>query len=73
VSEADAVLSFVVVQVVQNAESYHNISISKSQVVAKRRRVADYESSLASMRPFGGSDTSMINIEPEVIDFWKPG
>jgi hypothetical protein len=70
--ELDAMLSIVITQMMQNAESYHNVRISKSRVVAKRRRVADYESSFASMRSFGGSDTSRINVESEVIDVWKP-
>jgi hypothetical protein len=72
-SELDTILGVVITQVMQNAEAYHNIRISKSRVVTKRHRVADYEGSLVSVCPFGGSDTSMINIEPEVIDFWKPG
>ena len=72
-SEVDTMLSILITQVMQNAESYNNIRISKSRVVSKGLRVADYESSPASMRPLGGSDTSRINIEPEVIDVWKPG
>src|SRR5262249_31358845 len=65
-------LSIVITQMMQNAEPYHNVRISKSRVVAKRRRVADDENSLASVHPFGGCDTSRINIEPDVIDVGKP-
>src|SRR5262249_36116499 len=71
-SEVDTMLSVVIPQVMQDTEGYHNIRISKSRVVAKRRRVAGYERSPVSMRPFGRSDTSRINIKPEVIDVWKP-
>jgi hypothetical protein len=71
-SKVDTMRSVVIIQVMQNAESYDDIRVSKSRVVPKRVRVADYESSLASVPPFGGSDTSTIDIEPEVIDVWKP-
>ncbi len=50
-SEADTMRSVVIAQVMQNAESYHDIRISESRVVPKRLRVADHESSLASVRP----------------------
>jgi hypothetical protein len=70
-SEADAVLGFVVSQVMQNAESYHNIRISETRIMPKSLGV-NYERSLASVGPFGGSDTSRIDVESKVIDVWKP-
>ena len=71
-SEADAVLGFVVSQVMQNAGSYHNIRISETRIMPKSLGVANYERSLASVGPFGGSDTSRIDVESKVIDVWKP-
>lgn len=71
-SEADTMRSVVIAQVMQNAETYHDIRISESRIVPKRLRVADHESSLASVRPFGGSNTSTIDVESEVIDIWEP-
>ena len=71
-SEADTVLGFIVPQVMQNAESHHNIRISKTRVIPKALGVANYERSLASVSPFGGSDTGRIDVEPKVIDVWKP-
>jgi hypothetical protein len=70
-SEADTMLSFVIPQVMQNAEPYHNVRISESGVLPKRLRVPDYKGSLG-VRAFGGSDTSWIDVEPDVIDLWKP-
>jgi hypothetical protein len=46
-SEADTMRS-VIAQVMQNAESYHDIRISESRVIPKRLRVADNESSLSA-------------------------
>ena len=66
--EADTMRSVVIAQVMQNAESYHDIRISESRVVPKRLRVADHESSLASVGAFGGSNISTIDIEFEVLD-----
>jgi hypothetical protein len=71
-SEADTMLSFVILQVMQNAEPYHNIRISESRVIPKRLSVTDHESSPASVHPFGRSDTSSIDVEAEIIDLWKP-
>jgi hypothetical protein len=71
-SEANTMLSFVILQMMQNAQCYHNIRISESRVIAQRLRVAHDESSPASVRPFGRSNTSWIDVEPEIIDVWKP-
>jgi hypothetical protein len=71
-SEADTMLSFVILQVMQNAESYHNIRISESRVIPKRLGVTDHKSSAASVHPFGRSDTSRIDVEAEIIHLWKP-
>jgi hypothetical protein len=71
-SEADAVSSVVIVQVMQNAESYHDISISESRVIPKRLRVADYESSLVTVRPLGGINIIGIYVEPQVFDVLEP-
>ena len=57
-SEADTMRSVLIAQVMQNAESYHDIRISESRVIPKRLRVADYESSLVTVRPFSGSNIS---------------
>jgi hypothetical protein len=51
-----------VFQVMQNAESYHDIRISESRVIPRRLRVADNESSLVSVGPFGRSNTSTIDV-----------
>jgi len=71
-SEADAMLSFVILQVMQNAKSYHNIRISESRVIPKRLGVTDHERSPVSVHPFGRSDTSWIDVEAEIIDPWEP-
>jgi hypothetical protein len=71
-SEADAVSSVVIVQVMQNAESYHDISISESRVIPERLRVADYESSLVTVRPPGGINIIAIYVEPQVFDVREP-
>jgi hypothetical protein len=71
-SEADTMRSVVIVQVMQNAEAYHDIRISESRVVPKRLRIAEYKSSLAAVPPFGGSNISTIDIESEVLDIWEP-
>ena len=61
ISEADTMRS-VIAQVMQNAESYNDIRISESRVIPKRLRVADNESSLVSVGPFGRSNTSTIDV-----------
>jgi hypothetical protein len=71
-SEADTMLGFVILQVMQNAEPYHNIRTAESRVIPKRLGVPDHESSPASVHPFGRSNTSWIDVEPEIIDLWKP-
>jgi len=71
-NEADTMRSVVIAQVMQNAESYHDIRISESRVIPKRLRVADNESSLVSVGPFGRSNTSTIDVESEVLDIWEP-
>jgi hypothetical protein len=53
VSEADTMFSFLISQVMQNAESYNNIRISESRVIPKRLGVTDHESSPARVHPFG--------------------
>ena len=64
--------SVVIAQVMQNAESYHDIRISESRVIPKRLRVADYESSLVTVRPFSGSNIIGIDVEPQVFDVREP-
>jgi hypothetical protein len=71
-SEAHTMLSFVILQVMQNAESYHNICISESRIIPKRLGVTDHESSPASVHAFRRSDTSWIDVEAEIMDLWKP-
>jgi len=71
-SEADAMFSFLISQVMQNSESYNNIRISESRVIPKRFGITDHESSPARVRPFGRGDASWINVEAEIIDLWKP-
>ena len=66
--EADTMRSVVIVQVMQNAEAYHDARISESRVVPKRLRIAEYKSPLAAVPPFGGSNISTIDIEFEVLD-----
>jgi hypothetical protein len=70
--EADTMLSFIIRQVMQNAESYHNIRISESRIIPKRLGVTDHESSPASVHPFGRSDTRWIDVEAKIIDLRKP-
>jgi hypothetical protein len=71
-SEADTMLSFVIVQMMQNAESYHNIRVSESRVIPERLGVTDHEGSPPSVHPVSRSDTSWIDVEAEIIDLWKP-
>src|SRR4030095_248916 len=65
-------VSVVVVQVMQNAKSYHDVRISESRVLPKRPRVADYESPRRTMCPFGRSNIRGIRVEPEILDLGKP-
>jgi hypothetical protein len=71
-SEANTMLSFVIVQVMQNAEPDHNIRVSESRVIPKRLGVPDHEGSPVSVYPFGRDDTSWIDVEADIIDLWKP-
>src|SRR5439155_26464722 len=71
-SETDTVCSVVIVQVMQNAESYRDIRISESRVIPKRLRVTDYERPLVTVRPFGGINIRRIDVEPQVLDVREP-
>src|SRR6266567_1566371 len=67
--EANAILSFFIVEVVQNADCYHNIGISKSRVAAKRSGVANYKDPLVAVRPPGKRNVIWVNVEPKIFDF----
>jgi len=57
-----------IVEVVQNADCYHNIGISKSRVAAKRSRVANYKDPLVAVRPPGKRNVIWVNVEPKIFD-----
>src|SRR5882762_4465387 len=66
--EANAILSFFIVEVVQNADCYHNIGIFKSLVAPKRSRVANDKSPLIAVRPPGKRNVIWVNVEPKIFD-----
>ena len=71
-SEAETMHSAVVVQVMQNAKSYHDIRISESRVIPKRLRVADYERPLVTVLTFGRSNIRWVDVEPQIFDVREP-
>ncbi len=70
--EADTMLSLIVVQVVQNAESYHDVCLSESRVIPKGLCVANYESSLGTVCLLGRSNLGGIDVEAEILDLREP-
>jgi hypothetical protein len=71
-SESDTMLSVVIIQVMQDAKSYHDVCISESPIIPKRLCVADYEDPLLVVRPFGRSNVRGIGIEPKILDLREP-
>jgi hypothetical protein len=70
--ELNTICGLLIVQVMQNSNRHDDICVLKSLVSLKRSHVADYESSFVAVGSPGKCDTIRIDVEPEVLDIWKP-
>ena len=68
ISKPDAMHGILVVEVVQNSDCNHDVSICKSRVTLNRSRVANDKSTFIAVAPLGKRDITWVGVEPKIFD-----